>query len=166
MVGAGSPQCLCREENAGSSSSCSVLGLRASRAHWSAGLPFDDTVWSWAARARGTLKGERLVGGRRLRAGLLLPSPPPLRHGAARGVMLKTLEWDASIYRIPGWKCLLEILTGLFLTRQDCTQGPAHCQVRMATQRESPFSPSLGAPSCHPGVAVAGPPLVELHVYK
>lgn len=74
--------------------------------------------------------------------------------------MLDTLGWDVSIYRIIGWQWPLEIFTGLFLTRQDCTQRIQRCLVWWAIPRESPQSPrgfSLNL-TAHPGCYSQGWP--------
>lgn len=93
-----SPQCLHREKNAGSSSSCSMLEPPACKTQQRAGLPFDDRVQS---RAAGPGSHESECAGSTARGGLacsslLLPGVVPL--------VLETLGWDVSIYRIIGWQ--------------------------------------------------------------
>lgn len=70
-----SPQCLCREKNAGSSSSCSMLGPLACPPQQRSGLPFDDKVQSRTA-GPGRHENEYVRSARAGGAGLHLTSPP------------------------------------------------------------------------------------------
>lgn len=93
-----SPQCLCREKNAGSSSSCSMLEPPACKTQQRSRLPFDDKVQLRAA-GPGRHQSECAGGaarGRLVCCSLLLP-------GVVLTV-LDTLGWDVSIYRIIGWQ--------------------------------------------------------------
>lgn len=116
-----SPQCLCREKNAGSSSSCSMLGPLACPPQQRSGLPFDDKVQSGTA-GPGRHENEcvQAASGELASTLLLLPGVVLL--------LLQTPGWDVSIYRITGWKWPLEILTVPFLSRQDWTPRISCCQ--------------------------------------
>lgn len=92
-----SPQCLCREKNAGSSSSCSMLGPLACPPQQRSGLPFDDKVQSRTA-GPGRHENECVGAARGELAFTLLLLPGVVL------TMLQTPGWDVSIYRITGWK--------------------------------------------------------------
>lgn len=71
-----SPQCLCREKNAGSSSSCSMLEPPAFKTQQRSGLPFDDKV-QFRAAGPGRHQSECAGGSEcAARAGLLRTPPP------------------------------------------------------------------------------------------
>lgn len=100
---------------------CSMLGPLACPPQQRSGLPIHDKVQSRTA-GPGIYENECVGAARGELATtlLLLPGVVPM--------MLQTPGWDVSIYRITGWKWPLEILTVLFLSRQDCTPRISYCQ--------------------------------------
>ena len=96
-----SPQCLCREKNAGSSSSCSMLEPPACKTQQRSGLPFDDKV-QFRAAGPGRHQSE-CAGGSECAVRGRLVCCAPLFLGVVL-TMLDTPGWDVSIYRVIGWQ--------------------------------------------------------------